>query len=181
MNKSEKIVKTFIQVIASPYFAIEDIAMVLNDHHIEYAVIGGIALAAHNYKRQTLDIDILISKKSFEVFTDKLVGVYFKGIAGSTRNFYYLTDVKKYRVEFLVEGDNNGIEMPNPLSIRTKMYGVWYIDLKNLIILKLNASRTKDISDVEYLIVNNELPLSFLENSNFCNEYTKIWNSLKRR
>lgn len=34
----------------------------LNDHGVEYLLIGGYALAAHGYQRATTDIDVLVAK-----------------------------------------------------------------------------------------------------------------------
>lgn len=43
---------------------LEDLKMLLralNEHHVEYLLIGGYALAAHGYQRATTDIDLLVA------------------------------------------------------------------------------------------------------------------------
>jgi len=42
---------------------LEDLKLLLrslNDHHVEYLLIGGYALAAHGYQRATTDIDVVV-------------------------------------------------------------------------------------------------------------------------
>jgi predicted nucleotidyltransferase len=118
---------------------------------IEYCVIGGMALEIYNYKRSTEDIDVLISKKSVPLLK-KLIGRGYTYRPGSKKNLYYHSAYWKVPVDILVEGDDNyGFIMPNPVKVRNKLYGSWYITLENLIDLKEKANRAVDINDVEQL------------------------------
>lgn len=40
---------------------LKDLLRALNEHGVEYLLIGGYALAAHGYQRATTDIDVLVS------------------------------------------------------------------------------------------------------------------------
>jgi hypothetical protein len=50
------------------------LAQRLEAEGIPYAVIGGMALAAHGYVRMTLDVDILLTSEGLACFREKLVG-----------------------------------------------------------------------------------------------------------
>jgi hypothetical protein len=44
--------------------ALDDLKLLLrplNDHHVEYLLIGGYALAAHGYRRATTDIHVMVA------------------------------------------------------------------------------------------------------------------------
>ena len=45
----------------------------LNEHGIDYAVIGAAALLAHGYQRLTEDIDLLMTPAGLQKFHDELV------------------------------------------------------------------------------------------------------------
>ena len=37
------------------------IVRALNDHHVEYLIVGGLAVVAHGYVRFTADVDLMLS------------------------------------------------------------------------------------------------------------------------
>lgn len=39
---------------------LKKLLLALNEHHVEYLLVGGYALAAHGYQRATTDIDVLV-------------------------------------------------------------------------------------------------------------------------
>src|SRR5256884_9900471 len=64
------------------------IAQQLDDHGIDYAVIDGVALNRHGYRRFTEDIDLLLTKEALERFQQELVGLgYRPAFEGSRRQF----------------------------------------------------------------------------------------------
>src|SRR5206468_8486354 len=54
--------------------ALERITSRLREEGIDYAVIGGMALAAHGYERFTSDVDLLTTREGLEGIHQKLVG-----------------------------------------------------------------------------------------------------------
>jgi len=124
---------------------------------IEYAIVGGVALAPHNYERSTIDIDVLVSKATVSNL-EKLHGRGYNLRPGATNNMFMYTATRKIPIDILVEGQvNNGIALPDPKKIRQKISGAWYASLSALISLKLEAGRVQDIADVRKLIEANEL------------------------
>lgn len=159
----KKITMLVAESINSPTIYIRDITRDLEDQKIEYAVIGAQALRIHNYVRNTEDIDILISKKTAKKLK-KLIGHGYTLIPGSTKNLYYHSPVRKIQIDILIEGQKEGkITMPDPTKIRMKINKVWYVDLANLINLKIDSGRSRDLEDVKILIDENDLDKSFAE------------------
>ena len=128
---------------------------------VPYAVVGGLALFFHGYRRFTEDVDILVTKDSLKLIHDKLEGLgYLPPFAGSK----HLRDTDSgVKVEFLTTGEYPGdgkpkaVAFPDPIDVRVEGDGIWFLSLPALVELKLasgisNPLRGKDIVDVQELI-----------------------------
>lgn len=152
------LVETLVAEIQSPALQVKHLARDLDENGIRYCVIGGLALGIHNYSRSTEDIDILVAEEDFPKIKEKLIRRGYTLRPGSKKNMYMHTGAGKVPVDVLVEGDKEGnITLPNPLKVRVKIGGVWYLELPRLIEFKLRAGRPRDIQDVLQLIASNEL------------------------
>ena len=133
----------------------------LDDLGIPYAVVGGLALFFHGYRRFTEDVDILVTKADLTIIHERLEGLgYLPPFAGSK----HLRDTDSgVKVEFLTTGEFPGdgkpkpVAFPNPADVRVEGAGVWFLALPALVELKLasglsNPLRGKDIVDVQELI-----------------------------
>jgi hypothetical protein len=137
------------------------IAKRLDDLGVPYAVVGGLALFFHGYRRFTEDVDILVTKDGLKLVHEKLEGLgYLPPFAGSKHLRDTDTGVK---VEFLTAGEYPGdgkpkpVAFPDPSGVRVQGAGVWFLALPTLVDLKLasglsNPLRGKDINDVQELI-----------------------------
>lgn len=68
--------------------ALRRIASDLEEHGIDYSVIGAIALNQHGYRRFTEDIDLLLTKEGLHKFREELIGLgYRPAFEGSTKQF----------------------------------------------------------------------------------------------
>jgi hypothetical protein len=152
------IVRSAIANASSPFEAIKNIARELDENHVEYCVVGGVALSTYNYLRNTLDIDLLVSKKGLEVIRTNFIGRGYNYRPGSQKNLNYVGGIVRIPIDLLVEGDHEGsVVLSSPMGIREKRGGIWYLSLPKLIEFKLNAGRPQDIQDVLQLIHVNEL------------------------
>lgn len=148
--------------IGKVHRTLESLARNLERSGIDYAVIGAMALNAHGYARETVDVDVLVTPAGLDVFRRDHVGrgyrPAFEGARKSFRNTE--TDVK---VEFVVAGEYPGdgkakpVAFPDPASVAVVINGVRMISLPKLIELKLasgmtNRSRLRDLADVQDLI-----------------------------
>jgi len=159
---------------------------------IPYAVIGGMALAAHGYVRMTLDVDILLTPEGLARFREKLIGKgYIADFPGAAKSF---RDAEtKVKVEIITAGEFPGDGLPKPVSFpepegqTVKEDDVLVINLEKLIELKLAsglsaAHRMRDLADVQDLIMALNLPLDLKDklDESVRPEYQRIWEAANK-
>ena len=134
---------------------------------IPYAILGGMALSAHRYRRTTLDLNVLLTPQGFSKFQELFVPKNHRRIPGRSRRF--IDRVNEVTIEFLITGLYPGTGRPGPIAFPdpskvSKVIGDRrVVDLVTLIQLKLAARRYRDFGDVVELIRFNELTESFLD------------------
>lgn len=142
------------------------IAQRLEQLGIPYAVVGGMAMFYHGYRRFTEDVDLLVTRDSLKAIHEKLEGLgYLPPFAGSKN----LRDTETgVRIEFLVTGDYPGdgqpkpVVFPDPATVTVEIAGLRFLTLPKLVDLKLasgmsNPRRAKDLVDVQELIATLNL------------------------
>ena len=183
----------FQQVIASPLTAYQEglrffmgegilnetlrrVTKDLENHQIDYSVIGAVALNQHGYRRFTEDIDLLMTKEGLEKFRDELIGKgYRPAFKGATKIFR--TTQENVTVEVITSGEFPGdgkpkpVVFPNPSKYQTEIDGVKTLILEKLIELKLASGMTaphrlKDLADVQELIKLKNLSAEFADKLN---------------
>src|SRR5205807_2484756 len=81
---------------------------------IPYAVVGGLALIAHRYRRVTTDVNVLLTPQGLAEFQKRFVTKHYKRVPGRRRRF---TDrANGVTVGFLVTGLFPGTGEPGPIS-----------------------------------------------------------------
>ena len=142
---------------------LRELARRLPEEGIDYAVIGGIALALHGFVRPTQDVDLLMTTAGLERFRAQLVGRgYAPSFEGARKHFRdAATGVK---VEILTTGEYRGdgqpkpVAFPDPLEATIQVDEVRVAKLEVLIELKLASGlsaehrRLRDLADVQQLI-----------------------------
>jgi hypothetical protein len=183
----------FQQVIASPVTAYQEglrffmgegilnetlrrVTKDLENHQIDYSVIGAVALNQHGYRRFTEDIDLLLTKEGLEKFRNELIGKgYRPAFKGATKIFR--TTQENVTVEVITSGEFPGdgkpkpVVFPNPSKYQTEIDGVKTLILEKLIELKLASGMTaphrlKDLADVQELIKLKNLSAEFADKLN---------------
>jgi hypothetical protein len=154
--------------------ALRRVASDLEEHGIDYSVIGAIALNQHGYRRFTEDIRLLLTKQGLERFREELVGLgYRPAFEGSTKKFR--TSQENVPIEIITSGDYPGdglpkpVRFPDPSESFVVIDGVKTISLEKLIELKLASGMTapdrlKDLADVQELIKTKSIDKAFAEN-----------------
>ncbi len=145
----------------------------LNEMQIPYAVVGGMALFKHGYRRFTEDVDILVTRESLTRIHKELDGLgYRPPFTGSK----HLRDTEhKVKIEFLVTGEYPGdgkpkdVAFPDPREVAEEENSIRYLNLNKLVELKIASGMTgqdrmKDLVDVQELIRLLTLPKTFSEN-----------------
>jgi hypothetical protein len=153
---------------------------------IPYALVGGMAMFFHGYRRFTEDVDLLVTPEGLAEVHRRLEGLgYLPPFPGSK----HLRDTEHgVRIEFLVTGEYPGdgkpkpVQFPNPAEARATIDGVPCLELTKLIELKLasgmtHPGRLKDLADVQELIRTLDLPADLAERLNpFVREkYQELW------
>src|SRR6185369_9695376 len=143
----------------------------LDDHGIDYMVIGAVALLAHGYPRFTEDIDLVMTAEGLQKFHEELVGLgYAPAFPGARKRLRSTADNVSIEVmttgEYPGDGKPKPVSMPVPAEASTEIDGIRFVTLEKLIELKLASGisapdRLKDLADVQELIKIKKLSADF--------------------
>lgn len=132
----------FYKKIADLHSDFEDVSdYLLLEFNIKPLLIGGLAVQHYGFERQTVDIDILLSKTDYQ-----------KLLKENKIKYGTLKFKPNIQIDVLSEGKDNN---PNPETIRDGNSN--YPTLEGLIYLKLISNRLKDQSDIVELLKINGL------------------------
>jgi hypothetical protein len=138
------------------------LASSLEEHGIDYMVIGAVALIAHGYPRFTEDIDLVMTPEGLETFHRELIGLgYVPQFPGARKKIRSTAD--GVRVEIITSGEFPGdgkpkpVLFPRPDEASSEINGIRIVTLEKLIELKLASGMTaphrlRDLADVQELI-----------------------------
>jgi hypothetical protein len=181
----------FFMRVSQVHHALEAITRRLDELGICYAVVGGMALAAHGFERATVDVDLLVTGQGLDALHAALDGLgYVRPFAGSKQLKDMVTGVP---IEFLVAGQFPGdgkpkpVAFPDPADVGVVIEGVRYLSLPALVELKLasgmtgGVARLKDLADVVSLIQSLHLPQEFSHQLNpyVRPKYEELWRGLE--
>ena len=167
------------------------IARRLDELGIPYAVVGGMALFYHGYRRFTEDVDLLVTPEGLREIHNRLEGLgYLPAFTGSKNLRDTDTGV---RIEFLLTGAYPGdglpkpVAFPDPAGATVEVDNVRFLQLPRLIDLKLasgmtGAGRLKDLGDVQELIKTLGLPRDLANQLNpfVQDKYRELWEDVQR-
>ena len=171
------------------HHALRRITARLRELGIPHAVVGGMAMFFHGYRRFTEDVDILVTSESLKVIHEKLEGLgYVPPFQGSK----HLRDTEQgVKIEFLVSGGFPGdglpkpVSFPDPAKVAIEIEGIPCINLPTLVELKLasgmtNAARLKDLSDAQEMIRVLDLPRDFAAQINpfVRDKFEELWDAV---
>lgn len=171
------------------YQALQNIADRLKSLNLPYAIVGGMALVAHGYRRTTEDIDILVTPQGLDKIHESLIGLGYLPLFEKSKN---LRDTRTgVRIEFLITGQYPGdgkpkaIAFPDPATVAVEIDDIQYADLPTLIELKLasgmsDPGRLRDLADVQELIRVLKLPQAFADKLHpyVLGKYGELWAAI---
>jgi hypothetical protein len=168
------------------------IAKKLDELKVPYAVVGGMALFLHGFRRFTEDINILVSRDGLRVIHEQLEGAGYRPPFAGSKNLRDTDSV--VRIEFLVAGGFPGdgkpkpVLFPDPEGVGITIDGISCLNVPALIELKLASGMTepgriKDLADVQELIVTLQLPLDLANELNpfVRDKYKELWAAVRHR
>jgi len=156
--------------------ALAHVAADLQEHGIDYIVVGALALFAHGYPRLTEDIDLVFTTEGLDRFHEELIGLgYAAAFPGARKRLRSTKD--GVRIDVIAAGEYPGdgrpkpVSFPNPSDASIEIDGIRFATLEKLIELKLASGitapdRLKDLADVQELIKIRHLSRKFAENLN---------------
>ena len=156
--------------------ALAHVAADLQEHGIDYIVVGALALFAHGYPRLTEDIDLVFTNEGLDRFHEELIGLgYAPAFPGARKRLRSTKD--GVRIDVIAAGEYPGdgrpkpVSFPNPSEASIEIDGIRFATLEKLIELKLASGMTapdrlKDLADVQELIKIRHLSREFAENLN---------------
>ena len=170
-----------------------NVARRLSDAGIDYAVIGGMALALHGFVRPTLDVDLLLSPEGLEKFHAELVSRGYVPTFQGVRKHFRDTETG-IKVEMITAGEYPGdgkpkpVIFPDPAASSVTIGEHRVIKLPALIELKLASGlsaehrQLRDLADVQQLIETLDLPenLSKQLDPSVRDEYGRLWRLAKK-
>ena len=142
---------------------------VLAEAEIPHAIVGGVAVCLHGYRRNTVDVDLLIRSQDSAAAKASLLEAGFEWHAARKE----FTAPSGVAVQFLIAGERSGpgseVRLPDPNGDRvvTIAEGLPVLSLARLIESKIacgegSIRRThKDFADVVELIAIRNLNQSF--------------------
>jgi len=86
----------------------------LEGANIPYAIVGGMAVNAHRYRRTTADVDVLLTPEGFAAFRRLFVEADYETIPARKRQF--LDRTNKVNIDVLVTGLFPGSGKPGPIA-----------------------------------------------------------------
>ena len=174
------------------HLTLKRLARALDEESIPYAIIGDMALNLLGFTRETVDVDILLTKEGLESFRERLVGrgcvPAFKGALKSFRDAETQVKVEALTTgEFPGDGKPKPVAFPNPSDVSMERDGYRVISLEKLIELKLASGmsaphRLRDLADVQDLVSVLNLPLELEDqlDASVRGEYRRLWESVQQ-
>lgn len=180
----------FLQGEGGVHETLKKITGRLSDLGVPYAVVGGLALFRHGFRRFTEDVDILVTRDGLKLIHDRLTGLGYVPPFEKSKN---LRDAHTgVKIEFLIAGQFPGdgkpkaIAFPDPAAVGVEFDGIRYLDLRTLIELKLasglsSPDRLKDLVDVQELIKIHSLPADLADHlhPDVQAKYTELWTAVR--
>ena len=174
---------------SSVHRTMRSIARRLDELQIPYALVGGMALFQHGFRRFTEDVDLLVTADGLKLLHEKLEGLgYLPPFQGSKNLRDTETGVK---IEFLVTGGYPGdglpkpVMFPDPEGVSEILDGVRCLTRAKLVELKLASGtaawRQKDLGDVQEMIRIFDLPLEFRDELHpwVRDSYERLWQGVR--
>jgi hypothetical protein len=158
----------FLQGKDEVHKTLRRLAKRLEKAEIPYAIVGGMAVNAHRYRRTTGDVDVLLTAAGLAEFCRRFVPKVYQTVTERARRFVDRRNA--VRLDVLVTGRFPGTGQPGPVAfpdperVRQLIEKIQVVDLATLIQLKLAARRYRDFGDVVELIRFNTLDESFADN-----------------
>jgi hypothetical protein len=137
----------------------KDLLCLLNEHTVEYLIVGGWALGVHGYIRATGDMDIWIGQSDANI-QHLLAALNAFGVPDGIDHDFFKVHGNAFRmgnpplrIEIITgaSGINFTASYPNRVTIEADGIEVPFIGYEDLIANKRASGRLRDLADLEGL------------------------------
>ena len=132
--------------------AVEIIGKLAEEHGIDWALVGGLAMNLYGSDRLTKDIDVIADKR-LPMPENKIVGRLKQG----GERYHTETDKKIVTVDWIIRNDEFKPLFAEALKAAVEINDVPVLTPEWLLILKFIAGRFKDQEDAVFLLSRNGL------------------------
>jgi hypothetical protein len=185
-----KYAEQFFRGVADVQQAMRKLVAALDELELPYAIIGGMALNEYGYRRVTVDVDVLLTRKSLQRFKDHWLGRgYMEKSPGSRglRDTEFGVTIDVFLTgDYPGDGQSKPVQFPDPAKVAVRCHGLALIPLAKLVELKLASGistlqRMKDLADVVELIkhVGPSRALGEELDPSVCDKYFELWDALQ--
>lgn len=172
---------------------LREVARRMSAEGIDYAIIGGMALALHGFIRPTEDVDLLLTREGLEKFHATVVGLGYVPLFPGARKHFRDTETG-VKVEVITTGEYPGdgkpkpVAFPTPKDVVVELANFRVVRIESLIELKLASGLTaehrklRDLADVQQLIETLDLPQEMSQrlDASVRDEYLRLWALAQR-
>lgn len=136
-----------------------DLLCLLNEHKVEFLIVGGWALGVHGYVRATGDMDIWISQSDLNI-GNLLKALSDFGVPEGIDSEFFKENGNAFRmgspplrIEIITEatGIDFAASYPNRVSIKADDIEIPFIGYDDLVTNKRASGRLRDLADLEGL------------------------------
>jgi hypothetical protein len=162
----------------------------LSEASIDYALAGGMAVMLHGYRRETVDVDFLLTPEGRDRLAEKLVGLGYTPLFPGARKRFRDT-ATRVEIDLIIAGEFPGdgkpkpVSFPDPVQASIEIDGLRILKLEKLIELKLASGMTapdrlRDLADVQELIKVKKLDSAFADQLDpyVRPKYLELWNAV---
>jgi hypothetical protein len=183
-------VDEFFMALGPVHKTVRRLAQRMSAEGIEYVLVGGMALVFHGYRRETVDVDIILDEHGRERFVENVVGRGYVQLFPGAKKRFRDSDTG-VEIDVLIHGDYPGdgkrkpVVVPRPQDVSTEIDGIRVITLEKLIELKLASGisasdRLRDLADVQELIKIKKLDSQYTERLDpyVRDKYIELWKGV---
>jgi hypothetical protein len=144
------------------------LALRLQRETIPYAMLGALAVRAHEARPFKEEVEVLLTSEGLDQFREKFVSALYEQVPNRSRRF--VERQSGVTVEVKLTGHYPGrtspgpFPFPHPADVRQQWEGIYVASLPRIISLKLAAATHADLADVVSLTQAHDLDESFLTN-----------------
>jgi hypothetical protein len=168
--------------------ALVKLTATLEEAKIPYAIVDGMALNEYGYRRVTVDVDVLLTRKGLDALKARVLG---RGYTEKFRGSKGLRDAENnVTIDVLLAGDYPGdgtpkaVRFPDPELVAVRGQHGAFLPLARLVELKLASGisaphRLKDLADVLELVRAANVPRALEEelDASVRPKFVELWEA----